>query len=160
MTTSNIEKSSIDWKEIRRRYEGERCSIRGLAREHNTSDTAIHRRAKLDDWILFSAKSALQLGVQQPEKPTRPWSFETRRDALATALERMRAAVDNAVDSVYCDAMVVQALLFLRAPFADIAKAIEMTESDLEHLFGEMMLRHVETYYDFKRSRGKRRVAA
>ena len=54
MTRSNVEKSSINWKEIKRRYEGEPCSIKALARDHETTDTRIHRHAKANGWKLFS----------------------------------------------------------------------------------------------------------
>jgi hypothetical protein len=157
VTTSNIEKSSIDWKEIRRRYEQERCSVRALAREHETTDTAIHRRAKSEGWKLFSTTSAPQRGVQQPEKKPRPWSFETRRDALVTGLERSRASVDNSEDSYYCDALVVQALLWFRTPVAEIARAIEITEAGLEEIYGVQIFKHWRDVEGIKLSRNAQR---
>ena len=55
MTGSKVENYSINWVEIKRRYEEETCSIKALAREYETTDTRIHRHAKANNWKLFSA---------------------------------------------------------------------------------------------------------
>lgn len=151
MTTSKIEKSSIDWKEIRRRYEKDSQSVRALAREFHTSDTAIHRKAEAGGWILFCEKPELQRGsnhgMQQVEKTPRSWSFETRRNALVTALERSRVGVDNVEDSYNCDALVVMALLWLRAPIPEICRAIEVDEVTLEKIYGAPIMKFWREYY-------------
>ena len=55
MTGSKVENYSINWIEIKRRYEEEPCSIKALAREYETTDTRIHRHAKANSWKLYSA---------------------------------------------------------------------------------------------------------
>jgi hypothetical protein len=55
VTRSKVEDYSINWIEIKRRYEEEPCSIKALAREHETTDTRIHRHAKANSWKIYSA---------------------------------------------------------------------------------------------------------
>src|ERR1019366_2614324 len=45
----------MNWIEIKRRYEEEPCSIKALAREHETTDTRIHRHARANSWKIYSA---------------------------------------------------------------------------------------------------------
>jgi hypothetical protein len=147
MTVRNREKSSPDWGVIRRRYEEETLAIRALAREHHTSDTEIRRRAIAGAWVRFSASPAVQQGVQQVQETERPWHFDPRRDALVEALKRSRHGVETVEDSIYCDLKVVMALLWLRAPLADIAKAIELTEVQLEALYGPAIIGFIRQFY-------------
>lgn len=157
MATSKVEKYSIDWKAIRRRYEGQPCSIRALAREHATSDTAIHRRAKLDGWKLFSSPIPRATEVQQSSKKPMLWDFEPRRDALIAGLRRSRNGVAGVEDAIYADLPVVMALLWLRAPFADIAAALQIDEAMLERLYGKPILAFVRQYHWLKSNRSERR---
>jgi hypothetical protein len=70
VTTSKVEKYSIDWMEIKRRYEQEPCSIKALAREHKTTDTRIHRHAKANRWKLYSAPQRRpQRATQRGNRP-------------------------------------------------------------------------------------------
>ena len=55
MTGSKVEYYSMNWIEIKRRYEEEPCSIKALAREYETTDTRIRRHAKANNWKLYSA---------------------------------------------------------------------------------------------------------
>jgi hypothetical protein len=164
VTTQHREIPSTDWKEIRRRYEGERCSIRALAREHETTDTTIHRRAKLEGWKLYSAKSAQnsapQRGVQQPQKTPMLWDFEPRRDALIEGLKRSRNGVDCVEDAIYADFPTVMALLWFQAPFAEIARALQIDEPRLEALYGPVILGFVRDSYSDRPKKAQRGVGA
>ncbi|MET4117856.1 hypothetical protein ABIB85_004460 [Bradyrhizobium sp. JR1.5] len=73
---SNEENFSPDWAAIRRRYEGEHCSIRKLARDFHTTDTTIHRRAKREGWTHFaqphpSASPVQRLGQRREKSAAR-----------------------------------------------------------------------------------------
>jgi hypothetical protein len=160
MTKPNVKNPSIDWKEIRRRFEEEPSHVRALAREHQTTDTRIHRRAKTEHWKPYSTKLALQREAQQPSKTPMLWDFEPRRDALIAGLQRSRNGVDSVEDACYADFSVVMALLWLRTPFADIARALQIDEPMLEALYGKPILAFVREYYLPKPDRAKRRQSA
>ena len=147
MTVSKREKLSIDWVLIRQRYEGEPCSIRGLARQHETSDTEIRRRAIAGAWVRFSASPEVQQAVQQPQGLERAWHFEPRRDALVEALNRSRVGIETVEDSIYCDLKVVMALLWFRAPLAEIARAVQLTEVQLEEFYGPAIIGFIRDFY-------------
>jgi hypothetical protein len=167
MTVRNGEKSSPDWPAIRRRYEREPISIKRLARESGTNDMAIHRRAKADGWVLYSAlprvQQQAQPRVQHAEGNARPWDVAPRRDALLTALTRSRAGIETVVDSIYCDLPVVMSLLWFRTPLSEIARAVQLTEPQLEEFFGPAIFKFVHEYYggpQQDRPRRSRRKAA
>lgn len=44
------ERKQIDWEAIEREYRAGQFSVREIARQHNLSETAIRKRAKLDGW--------------------------------------------------------------------------------------------------------------
>jgi hypothetical protein len=127
VTTSKVEKNSTDWVEIKRRYEEEPCSIKALAREHDTTDTRIRRRAKANGWKLYSApqrrpqratqrgnrrtSAALaetETGSQTPHyeeqngqrDPTMPHPSEIARETCGT-LDALRAHLDTAVRNLH-----------------------------------------------------------
>jgi hypothetical protein len=148
-----VEKSSPDWSAIRRRYEGEACSIRALAREHETTDTRIHRRAKSERWIPFGAKSAAnptpQRGPQRRAEKienAKTWAFEPRRDALVSGLCRVRNAAETPEGAIYSDLPVLMALMWLRTPLGDIAQALQMDEVELEEIWGGAIEAFAEEY--------------
>jgi hypothetical protein len=119
VTTPNVEKSSINWKEIKRRYEGEPCSIKALAREHETTDTRIHRHAKANRWKLYSApqrgiatrpQRGRHVVIENPAQslfnadgspgdPTMPHPTEIAR-ATCGILSDLRANLDTAVKNL------------------------------------------------------------
>jgi hypothetical protein len=149
----DVEENSPDWTAIKRRYEGEPCSVRALAREHKTTDTRIRRRADLERWTLFSAKKVAkptpQRGLQRRAEKIENeeiWAFEPRHDALVSGLCRVRNAVDTAEDAIYSDLRVVMALLWLETPFADLATALQMDEVKLEELWGPAILAFVQNH--------------
>ncbi|MCK1603909.1 hypothetical protein IVB02_21330 [Bradyrhizobium sp. 166] len=145
--SSNVKNPSIEWKKIRDRYEKEVCSIRALARDFHTTDTTIHRRAKAEGWRLFAPKRSvqrsLQHAVQQSVSNTDLWAFEPRRDALVNALQRVRNEVTDAEEAIHSDLPVVMALVWFQTPLADIAKAVQMSEPELERIFGKPILKHI-----------------
>jgi hypothetical protein len=147
VTVRNGEKSFPDWSAIRRRYEGESISIRQLARETGTSDMAIHRRAKADGWVLHSSLPRVQQRVQHAQGNARPWDVAPRRDALLTALTRSRASVETVVDSIYSDLPVVMSLMWFRTPLSEIARAVQLTEPQLEEFFGPAIFKFVDEHY-------------
>jgi len=157
VTTQKLEKPSTDWRAIRQRYEGEPCSIRALAREHETTDTAIHRRAKTDNWKRFSAPQTVQRRVQQGVEKPFPWAFETRSAALIEGLKRSRNGVDNAIDATYADLPIVMALLWFRTPLAEIAKAVDLSERELETIFGKPIIKFIQEHYGPRQNRAERR---
>ena len=126
MTTSKVENYSINWIEIKRRYEEEPCSIKALAREHETTDTRIHRHAKANSWKLYSApqrgpQRATQRGNRQPTAalaetetgsqlphyeeqngqgdPTMPHPTEIARETCGT-LNALRSNLDTVVQNL------------------------------------------------------------
>ena len=48
-------KIDVDWVEIQRRYQQEKCSIRALARQFGTTDTRIRRHALANAWTPYVA---------------------------------------------------------------------------------------------------------
>ena len=130
VTTSKVEKNSTDWVEIKRRYEEEPCSIKALAREHDTTDTRIRRRAKANGWKLYSApqraaqrrpQRVKRVGAQplhsrkeatseagtaafnadgSPGDPTMPHPAEIARETCGT-LDALRAHLDTAVRNLH-----------------------------------------------------------
>ncbi|MBR1231978.1 hypothetical protein [Bradyrhizobium sp. AUGA SZCCT0182] len=163
MSIRKLEKSSPDWALIQRRYEGETLSIRALARDNHTSDTEIRRRAKSRGWVRYSDPLVVQHKAQQPQESERPWDIAPRRDALMTALSRSRQGVETVVDSIYCDLAVVMALLWFRTPLMQIARAVELTEEQLEGFYGPAIMKFIRQHYaEPKQSRrtGKPRRAA
>jgi hypothetical protein len=147
VTVRSKEKSSPDWSAILRRYEGEPISIRRLARETDTNDMAIHRRAKSDGWVLYSPLPRAQQRVQHTESSARPWDIAPRRDALLSALTRRRAGVETVVDSIYSGLPVVMSLMWFRTPLSEIARAVQLTEPQLEEFFGPAIFKFVHECY-------------
>jgi hypothetical protein len=108
---------------------------------------AIHRRAKADGWVLYSPLPRAQQRVQHTEGSERPWNIAPRRDALFTALTRGRVGVETVVDSIYSDLPVVMSLMWFRTPLSEIARAVQLTEPQLEEFFGPAIFKFVHEYY-------------
>jgi hypothetical protein len=161
VTLRNVKNPSIDWKEIRRRFEEEPCHVRALAREHKTTDTRIRRRVKAEQWKPFVPTRALQRSKPVLQRAAlctiennEIWAFEPRRDALIAGLKRVRN-VDNPEDAIYSDLPVVMSLLWFRTPLPEIAKALQMTEPKLEELWGGPIFDFIEKYYGGRKRRNR-----
>jgi hypothetical protein len=81
VTGSKVEYYSMNWIEIKRRYEEEPCSIKALAREYETTDTRIRRHAKANNWKLYSAPQ------RGPQRATQRRPQRGNRQPTATLAE-------------------------------------------------------------------------
>jgi hypothetical protein len=137
---------SIDWASARLRYEKEAISVRALARELKTSDTAILRKAKAENWVRYATGRGLQQALAATATAERPWSFKVRRDALATALAESRRGVKTVEDSIYADMRVWMALTALGAAPRSLPGAIELSEDAFGEIFGKAYVRFARQF--------------